>query len=138
MTLISCGVFDQMPRLRICLAGSGIAWLPGFLRRAEMIYRATRRDIPWVRKSPSEYVRRQVMVSTFGSEYDGANDFLPTLLAGQPDYADMICYGSGFPCWDTLRPAEVQRVLPDAWNERALTRNAERWFRWPGQLELGG
>jgi uncharacterized protein len=129
--LITMGTLPKHPDLRVVIHGAGIAWIPGTLRRLELTWRAMRKELPWVSESPRDYVQRQVRVSTFGLERDHGAEMVAQIAAAEPELADIILYGSGYPNWDTVSPDDVQRVFPDEWHERLLRRNAEAWLRWP-------
>jgi predicted TIM-barrel fold metal-dependent hydrolase len=57
MSLVVEGVFDEFPDLRVILVEGGFGWLPAFLWRFDKEWKGLRRETPWVRKFPSEYVR---------------------------------------------------------------------------------
>lgn len=63
VSIISEGVFDQFPSLRIVLLESGFTWLPSFTWRFDKEWRNLRRLVPWVHKPPSAYLREHVRVS---------------------------------------------------------------------------
>jgi predicted TIM-barrel fold metal-dependent hydrolase len=131
MSLITHGALPKYPDLRVYLVGAGVSWIPGVLRRMELMMRSLRREIPWVREEPTEYFERQVRVSTYGIEL-GAPAALERLFASHPGLADVLCYGSGYPSWDTAAPADVSDVLPAEWHDRVFHDNAAEWFRWGG------
>jgi len=137
VSLLAAGVFMRYPRLRVCLAGSGVAWVGGLLRRLELSWRANRRNVPWVQEPPAVYFRRHFRISTYGIE-DGADpEFLGRLIAMTPGLERILCYGSGYPAWDTCGADTVRALVPEAWHARVFDENAREWFRWPGQqLEL--
>ena len=49
LSLISNGVFNKFPSLRVVLIESGVTWLPGFLWRAVKTWRGVRAEVPWVK-----------------------------------------------------------------------------------------
>ena len=129
MSLITNGVFTRYPALRVCVVGTGIAWVPGWLRRMELIFKALRREVPWVRRTPTEYFYEHVRVSTYGIER-GRPESLTNFVSIHPELRELICYGSGFPSWDTTGIAEAESLFPDSWHASVFADNAERWFRW--------
>jgi uncharacterized protein len=62
-SLVAEGTLDRFEALRISLIESGFGWLPAFLWRFDKGWRGLRREIPWTRRLPSEYVREHVRVS---------------------------------------------------------------------------
>jgi uncharacterized protein len=129
--LISSGVFEAYPSLRIHVVG-GVSWVPGLLYRMEIGWRAFRREVPWVKDSPREYFRRHFRISTYGLEHASRPGTIERLVRAFPPFADLVCFGSGYPSRDTTSVADVARVFPPEWESGILTDNAEAWFRWAG------
>jgi predicted TIM-barrel fold metal-dependent hydrolase len=61
-SLVAEGTFERFPALRVSLLESGFAWLPAFLWRFDKAWRGLRREVPWTRRPPSEYVREHVRI----------------------------------------------------------------------------
>jgi predicted TIM-barrel fold metal-dependent hydrolase len=129
VSLLTHGVFAKYPSLRVYVVGAGVSWLPGLIRRLELIMRALRREIPWVTETPTAYFERQVRVSTYGIER-GAPEALDRLFSTHPSLETFLCHGSGYPSWDTTSPDELTEVLPESWRASVLHDNAADWFRW--------
>ena len=62
-SLVAEGAFDRFPQLRVSLVESGFAWLPAFMWRFDKGWRGLRREVPWTRRPPSEYLREHVRVA---------------------------------------------------------------------------
>ncbi|CAA9237436.1 MAG: amidohydrolase 2 [uncultured Chloroflexi bacterium] len=60
VSLITEGVFDQFPSLRVALIEAGFTWLPSFMWRFDKEWRNLRRLVPWVKRAPSAYIREHV------------------------------------------------------------------------------
>jgi predicted TIM-barrel fold metal-dependent hydrolase len=131
LSIVSNGVLLRYPNLRICVTGAGVSWVPGMLRRLELAWTALRREVPWVKESPTETFHRQVRVSTYGLERDGGRDIVRRMAEQHEELGRLFVYGSGYPSWDTLTPADIKETFPAEWHERILSENAEEWFRWP-------
>jgi uncharacterized protein len=64
MSLVSEGVFDRVPSLRVALLECGFSWLPPMLWRFDKDWKAVWREVPWVKDRPSEYVKRHFRATT--------------------------------------------------------------------------
>jgi len=133
LSFMTNGVFERFPSLKICLAGPGLTWVPGFLRRADAGWRAQRVEVPWMVRSPREYFKDHVSVTTYGLENGSQGGALVRrFLDAHPELRQSIVFGSGFPSWDASLPAELEEVLPPDWRQAVLHDNADRLFRWDG------
>ena len=63
LSLISEGLFDQFPTLRVALIESGFTWLPSLMWRFDKEWKGLRREVPWVRRLPSDYIREHVRLT---------------------------------------------------------------------------
>jgi uncharacterized protein len=134
-SMIVQGVFEKYPDLRVFVSGAGAAWIPGLFFRLDVNWRGLRREVPWVRRPPSDYFRDHVRVSTWPldrpAEPDGAERVV-RLLSTFDGIEDLLCFASGYPHWNADTPAETAERLPAAWRAKILHDNARAWFRWPG------
>jgi predicted TIM-barrel fold metal-dependent hydrolase len=129
ISIITGGVFDEHPGLRLVLAEGGFAWLPTMLWRFDKNWKGLRREIPWVRRPPSEYVAEHVRLTTAPADApaDLAQFQETVALLGSED---MLLYASDYPhdhgdsgaeaWWAGLSPVLRRRIMSD--NPRALYR----------------
>lgn len=133
-SLIVQGVFEKYPTLRAHVTGVGTAWIPGLFFRLDVNWRGLRREVPWVRKLPSEYFREHFRVSTWSFD-EAADDDGPErvvrALSTFPGIEELLTFASGFPSWDTDVVSDVSRRLPAEWHAGIFYDNAHGWFRWP-------
>src|SRR5205085_2282849 len=64
VSLVSEGVFDRFPDLRVVLQECGFAWLPALLWRFDKDWKGVWREVPWVKERPSAYVTRHFRATT--------------------------------------------------------------------------
>ncbi|MGG5820104.1 amidohydrolase family protein [Falsiroseomonas sp. HW251] len=127
-SLVSEGVFQACPGLKVVLLESGITWLPTFLWRMDKIWRGLRAEVPWVKEAPSTIIRRQVRVSLQPVDAPDA-----TMLSRTLDHIaapEMLVFSSDWPHWHDDRPGPVPDGIDDALLRRMLIDNpAETWPR---------
>ena len=69
-SLVYDGILEKFPKLRIGLTELGATWLPSFLHFIDTGFRAFKniQDLSHLSMKPSDYLRRQVVVSPFAGE----------------------------------------------------------------------
>ena len=72
LSLVSEGVFERFPDLRVSLLECGFAWLPPLLWRFDKDWKGVWREVPWVKERPSEYVRRHFRATTSPAHLPGS------------------------------------------------------------------
>jgi uncharacterized protein len=95
-SLVSEGVFERFGSLRVALLECGFAWLPFLLWRFDKDWKAVWREVPWVKRRPSEYVHRHVRLTTAPAQLPAD----PSVLARIPDLmpvGDLLMYASDHP-----------------------------------------
>jgi predicted TIM-barrel fold metal-dependent hydrolase len=130
VSMIGQGVFERFPGLRVLFVGGGVSWLPSVVWRFDTEYMAYRREAPWVRRMPSDYVRDHVRIATYPLDAPAEPERLVRLLRAFPGIQDLLVYGSGYPSWDTDWPESVAERLPAEWHGKVLHENATEFFRW--------
>jgi uncharacterized protein len=128
--LITMGTLTRYEGTRIFIEGAGVSWMAGLVRRMDLTWKAMRKEVPWVTEPPSSYFDRHFRVGTYGLERHAGGEMAARIAALRPDFADLVCYGSGYPAWDTVSPQAAAATFPSSWQDRVLRENAEQWFRW--------
>jgi hypothetical protein len=62
-SLITEGVFQRFPDLRVSLLECGSVWLPAYLWRLDKDWKGIRREVPWVDRRPSELLSERLRLS---------------------------------------------------------------------------
>ena len=112
VSLVSEGVFDRFPDLRVALIECGFTWLPSLLWRFDKDWKGVWREVPWVRERPSEYVRRHFRATTEPAQLPRAPGDRAALL--DMVGVDMLMFASDHPhdhggsCSDMLEAIDVE------------------------------
>jgi predicted TIM-barrel fold metal-dependent hydrolase len=122
VSMVSEGVFEKYPTLRVVLYEGGIAWLPHLIWRFDKNWRAEHAAVPWLRRPPSEYIFEHFRSTTYPLEkLDPADlrDLLGMVRAGQT-----LLFSSNYPGWEYGDPFEMIADLPDQIRRQVLVDNA--------------
>ncbi|HXW33594.1 MAG TPA: amidohydrolase family protein [Acidimicrobiales bacterium] len=128
--LVSGGVFERHPQLRVAFLEAGAGWLPWFVERLAEHYESRGDWVPngW-RRSPEEYVAAGNVVVT--CEPDEGT--LPAIVEALGD--DCVMFASDYPHWDGAWPnatSELREHAEGRLSEESLTKiagaNARRFF----------
>ena len=132
-SMIVQGVFERFPSLRVFIAGAGAAWIPGLFFRLDVNWRGLRREVPWVRRMPSEYFRDHFRVSMWpldrAPDADGAERIVQALRTFD-GIEELLCFSSGYPHWNADDIDDVAAHIPAEWHRGVFSDNARSWFRW--------
>jgi uncharacterized protein len=132
LSLVTEGVFDRAPSLRVVLLECGFAWLPPLLWRFDKDWKAIWREVPWVKDKPSEYVRRHFRAATAPAQLPADRE-QAAQLAEMLGASDMLVYASDFPHehGDGNLDALLE-ALDDPGREAVLRGNAAALYGLPG------
>ena len=128
--LVSGGVFDRHPTLRVAFLEAGVGWLPWFMERLGEHYESRGDWIPngW-RRPPAEYVAAGNVVVTCEPDESGVPHVVETL--GD----ECIMFASDYPHWDGAWPHATTELLEhnrgrlsDASLARVAGANARRFY----------
>jgi predicted TIM-barrel fold metal-dependent hydrolase len=122
-SMVTEGVFERFPALRVILVEAGFAWLPPLAWRLDKLWSRMREETPQLTRLPSEYIRDHVWLTTQPMEEpDTRRHLLDTIeWIGW----DKLLFATDYPHWDYDDPV---RALPlpisDAQRERLFLGNA--------------
>ena len=122
MSLVTEGVFERFPTLKVVLYEGGIFWLPHVMWRFDKNWKAQRSETPWVTKPPSAYILEHVYLSTYPLEAAPAEALSQTLdmIHGERT----VLFSSNYPHWEYGDPLAMLENIPEALRRRILVENA--------------
>jgi predicted TIM-barrel fold metal-dependent hydrolase len=126
-SLVFSGVLEQFPTLKFVFTEFGFLWVLPLLWRMDRAWRQLRREVPWVQKSPIDYVHDQCFFTTQPMDEPQDPRDLEALLALLG--FDNLCFSTDYPHWDNEMPSHVVRRFPPAVRRQVLADNARRVFR---------
>ncbi|HEY3107894.1 MAG TPA: amidohydrolase family protein [Chloroflexota bacterium] len=110
VSIISEGILDLFPGLRVALVEGGFTWVPAFIWRFDKEWRNLRRLVPWVKRSPGAYMREHVRLTI--QPMDAPPSLQQMLqVIDQIGSEDMLLYASDYPHAHTFDPE--RSLLPD-------------------------
>lgn len=129
VSFVAHGVFEKYPGLKLVLVEAGAAWIAPLLWRYDTEYKGLRREVPWLRRLPSEYFADHVWATTQPLELSPQREQIVELLSWF-GAEDKLVFSSDYPHWDADDLDYLQQRLPESWHERVLRGNAMRLYGW--------
>jgi predicted TIM-barrel fold metal-dependent hydrolase len=134
-SLLCEGTFEKFPRLKVVFVEGGVTWIPAVLWRLNSGWLSMRDELPWIKKSPDEYVLDHVRFTTqpLDSPPDAPERLVELLATFNAD--KILMYSSDYPHWDFDNPAAALRAFPEDWKRRIMFENARDFYtRIPEEL----
>ncbi len=130
ISLISEGVFDRFPTLRVALIEGGVSWLPSLMWRMDKEWKGLRREIPWVRRPPSAYMREHLRLTI--QPFDAPPEPRQLMqIIDQLGSEDLLMFATDYPHrhTGTWEPELPLATLPDALRTRIMGETARAYYR---------
>ncbi len=130
LSLIVEGVFDRFPMLRVAMIEGGFTWLPSFMWRFDKEWKGLRREVPWVRRPPSDYVREHVRFTTQPLDAPPTAEQFGQIL-DQIGSDDLLMFATDYPHWhfDAPEKAFPFDALPESVARKIMSDNARAFYR---------
>src|SRR5579884_2665801 len=123
MSMVTEGVFEKFPTLKVVLYEGGIFWLPHVMWRFDKNWKAQRSEAPWVKDPPSQYILRHFYSTTYPLEAAPDPAYLHQTLE-MIDGEHQLLFSSNYPNWEYGDPFEMIRDVPESMRRRVLVDNA--------------
>ena len=121
-SLVFSGTLERFPRLKFIFVEYGFCWLLPLLWRMDRTWRSLRHEVPWVKKSPIEYVHAQMRFTTQPLDEPQNPKDLDTLIALMG--FDQLMFSTDYPHWDNDMPGQALRTLPTDRRRKIFCENA--------------
>ena len=105
VSLILEGVFERFPTLKVVMIEGGVAWAAALGWRMDAQYKKLKRELPHLKRLPSEYLRSNVWFTTQPIEEPEPRSQLAEIF----DWIgwDRILFATDYPHWDFDDPAQA-------------------------------
>jgi predicted TIM-barrel fold metal-dependent hydrolase len=123
VSLITEGIFDAHPDVKVAVLEAGITWIGPFLWRFDKEWRNLRRLVPWVRRAPSEYLREHLRFTIQPLDAPASDAHFGQAI-DQIGSDDVLMYASDYPHQHAVEPQRLLDVVSPEHVERILSRNA--------------
>lgn len=128
VSLIAEGVFDQFPNLRVALLECGFSWLPGLLWRFDKDWKAVWREVPWMKRRPSEYLFENFRAATQPVHLPPGQEQVRQVL-DMVRAADFLMFASDFPHDHGNGSERLLEAVDDTARAAILRNNAVDFYR---------
>jgi uncharacterized protein len=136
ISLVCNGVFEKFPELKIVLLEGGFSWVPGMMWKLDQSWAALRREVPWLKRPPSEYIRENIRFGTQPFEEPPDPKHLLSIIE-MLGSDKLLMFATDFPHWDFDAPAQaLPAVLPAELKRRILWENAREFYGFPEPAEV--
>ena len=126
-SLIVGGLFDEYADLRVALCEGGFSWLPTLMWQLDKRWKGLRRDVPWVRREPSSYVRERMRATIQPADAPPSPEQLRHVveLIGSDEF---LMYASDFPHVHATAPERVLELLEPEHRANVMAGTARRFY----------
>jgi predicted TIM-barrel fold metal-dependent hydrolase len=123
VSLVAEGVFEEFPTLKFAFIEGGVCWAPYVMWRLDRIYPALRREVPYLKRPPSEYILDNCYFSTQPiEEPDNFGHLLQMLAMLRAEKT--VVFASDYPHWDFDNPLLAFTHFPPDLKRRIFVDNA--------------
>ncbi len=126
-SIISEGVFQVCPDLRMSVMEGGFLWLPGWGWRMNKEWRGLRREVPWVDRPPLDIIRDHMRFST--APIDAGPPDLVAKVTGWLGTDDFLMFATDYPHGYDEDVSVLLAAMPSSVHGNVMAETARRWYR---------
>ena len=123
-SLIFEGVLERFPTLKVVLVEAGFAWAPAHAWRMDRQFAKLRREVPHLKRLPSEYMRSNVWFTTQPVEEPEPREHLADAIEWMG--WDRVLFATDYPHWDFDDPAHALPIRMTETQRRQIFRDNAR------------
>ncbi len=123
MSMVTEGVFEKFPTLKVVLYEGGIFWLPHVMWRFDKNWKAQRSETPWVKQPPSRYILDHFYLTTYPLEAVPEPRYLHETLQ-MIEGERTLLFSSNYPNWEYGDPFAMVDDVPETMRRRVMVENA--------------
>jgi len=127
VSLIFSGVLERVPGLKVLFVEFGCSWVLATMWRMDKAWRGVRFDVPWVKRSPIDYINDHVRLSTQPLDEPDDPADLQRMIELIGDH--LLCFATDYPHWDNDMPGQSLRMLGKESRRRIFVENAKGILR---------
>lgn len=128
-SIVSEGVFDLFPEMRVTVGECGFTWVPAFTWRFDKEWKNLRRLVPWVKQAPSAYIRQHVRFTVQPLDAPPTHGLMMDVI-DQLGSDEMLLFASDYPHGHASQPeARFMVDLPEPLARKVWSENARAWYR---------
>jgi predicted TIM-barrel fold metal-dependent hydrolase len=128
VSLVCQGVFEAFPNFKFVFVEGGVCTFVPLLWRLEKNWKAVRAEVPWLSRSPREYLPSNLRFSTQPIEEPDDQQLLYKLFL-ELEGEHTLLYASDWPHWDFDDPEVALRTLPETMRQRIYGENARELYQ---------
>ena len=127
MTLDRLSPADLYAIAHRAMLEAGFAWLAPAMWKMDLDWKGLRRQTPWVKKLPSEYIKQHIRFATQPMEEPDQPDALKHVI-DWIDGGNTLMFATDYPHWDWDDPHQIMSGFPDDLRRRIFADNAIETF----------
>ncbi|WP_216829879.1 amidohydrolase family protein [Alkalihalobacterium elongatum] len=138
-SIVFGGVLEKYQDLRMVFTEGGFAWLPNLMYTMDTHWRNLKREVPWVKRPPSQQVRDHMWFGTQPLiEPERPEDQKHILQIIEMIGTDKILFASDYPHWEFDAPHAALAHFPSEVRNKILYKNAAKLYGFENPINKEG
>jgi predicted TIM-barrel fold metal-dependent hydrolase len=127
VNLVSEGVFQTYPDLRVAVLEGGFTWFPVFGWRLDSKWKGLHREVPWLQRRPLEIIREHMRFSIAPADL-GPADHMPSVIEWLGS-EDILMFATDYPHRHDTDVAALLAAMPESMRPMVMSETARAWYR---------